>query len=160
MEIVFRAIFIYFFLWIITRAIGRSTLGELSTFQLLLYVTMGDLVQQAVTQQDYSIAAAVLAVGTFAILTAIFGFINWRSRRLRPFIHGAPLVIVRNGEPCAESLNNERLSLNDLMSAAREEGIDKFRDIQLAVLEPNGKISFFSANGSSQSGAPEGVGAS
>src|SRR3954464_10910682 len=100
MEIVFRAIFIYFFLWIITRAVGRSTLGELSTFQLLLYVTMGDLVQQAVTQQDYSVTAAVLAVGMFALLTAAFTFINWRARRLRPIIHGAPLVIVRDGEPC------------------------------------------------------------
>ena len=155
MEIVFRAMFIYFFLWIITRAIGRSTLGELSTFQLLLYVTMGDLVQQAVTQQDYSVAAAVLAVGTFAVLTAIFGFLNWRSRRMRPLIHGAPLIVVRNGEPCSESLDNERLSLNDLMSAAREQGIQKFRDIELAVLEPNGKISFFSSNGSDHSGAPE-----
>jgi uncharacterized membrane protein YcaP (DUF421 family) len=160
MEIVFRALFIYFFLWVITRAVGRSTLGELSTFQLLLYVTMGDLVQQAVTQQDYSVTTAVLAVGTFAVLTSIFGFVNWRSKRLRPIVHGAPLVVIRNGEPCAESLKYERLTLNDLMSAAREEGIKKFADIELAVLESNGKISFFSSNGSSQSGAPEGVEAS
>ena len=57
------------FLWIVTRAVGRSTLGELSTFELLLYVTMGDLVQQAVTQQDYSVTSGVLAVSVFALLT-------------------------------------------------------------------------------------------
>jgi uncharacterized membrane protein YcaP (DUF421 family) len=62
MEIVFRSLAVFFFLWIVTRAVGRNSLGELSTFQLLLYVTMGDLVQQAVTQQDYSVTAAVLAV--------------------------------------------------------------------------------------------------
>ena len=62
MEIIFRALFIFGFLWLITRVTGRATLGELSTFQLLLYVTMGDLVQQAVTQQDYSVTSAVLAV--------------------------------------------------------------------------------------------------
>jgi uncharacterized membrane protein YcaP (DUF421 family) len=52
MEIVFRALVVFFFLWLVTRAVGRSSLGELSTFQLLLYVTMGDLVQQGITQQD------------------------------------------------------------------------------------------------------------
>jgi uncharacterized membrane protein YcaP (DUF421 family) len=55
MEVVFRAVVIFFFLWLITRVVGRSTLGELSTFELLLFVTMGDLVQQSVTQQDYSV---------------------------------------------------------------------------------------------------------
>ena len=66
MEVVYRALFIFGFLWFITRVTGRATLGELSTFQLLLYVTMGDLVQQAVTQQDYSVTASVLAIGVFA----------------------------------------------------------------------------------------------
>ena|SRR5436305_1371365 len=156
MEIVFRSIFIFFFLWIITRAVGRSTLGELSTFQLLLYVTMGDLVQQAVTQQDYSVTAAVLAVGTFALLTALFALVSWRSKRLFPVVHGTPLVIVRDGEPCDVAMRSERLAVQDLMAAAREQGIERFRDIDLAVLEADGKISFFtSTDDQAKSGAPE-----
>ena len=155
MEIVFRAIFVFFFLWVITRAVGRSSLGELSTFQLLLYVTMGDLVQQAVTQQDYSVTAAVLAVGTIALLTTAFTLVNWRSPRLRPIVHGAPLIIIRDGEPCPESLRAERLALNDLMESAREQGIKKFADIELAVLEADGKISFFTKQDQEESGAPE-----
>jgi uncharacterized membrane protein YcaP (DUF421 family) len=155
-EIVFRALFIYFFLWVITRAVGRSTLGELSTFELLLYVTMGDLVQQAITQQDYSVAAAVLAVGTFALLTAIIAFLNWRFRRLRPLIHGEPLIIVRDGEPEEAALRSERLAMNELMAAAREQGIRRFGDIELAVLETDGKISFFNKADADNSGAPEG----
>jgi uncharacterized membrane protein YcaP (DUF421 family) len=90
MEVVFRALFIFAFLWFITRVTGRSTLGELSTFQLLLYVTMGDLVQQAVTQQDYSVTSAVLAVGVFAVLTVAISFLNSRFRSLRPITHGTP----------------------------------------------------------------------
>ncbi len=70
-----------------TGAVGRSTLGELSTFQLLLYVTMGDLVQQAITQQDSSVTAAVLAVGVFALLTVALSWIGWRSPGARPVIH-------------------------------------------------------------------------
>lgn len=99
MEIIFRAMFIFGFLWFVTRVTGRSTLGELSTFQLLLYVTMGDLVQQAVTQQDYSITSAVLAVGVFALLTVAVASVNSRYRRLRPITHGIPVVVVDDGEP-------------------------------------------------------------
>src|SRR5436305_4858545 len=117
MEIVFRAAFIFFFLSFITRAVGRSTLGELSTFQLLLYVVMGDLVQQSITEQDYSVTAAVLAIGTFALLTVAVSYLNWRSRRLRPIISGVPLVVVRDGEPCVETMASERVTLEDLMEA-------------------------------------------
>jgi uncharacterized membrane protein YcaP (DUF421 family) len=153
-EIVFRALFIFGFLWFITRVTGRSTLGELSTFQLLLYVTMGDLVQQAVTQQDYSVTSAVLAVGVFALLTVAISWLNSRSSRIRPITHGIPVVIVDQGEPIMPTLRAEHISIDDLMSAARQEGIERFADIRVAVLETNGRISFFSS-GSASEGAPE-----
>ena len=143
MEIVVRSVFIFVFLWIITRAVGRSSLGELSTFQLLLYVTMGDLVQQAVTQQDYSVTAGVLAVSTFALLTVGFGWINWRYPKTRPIIHGTPLVIVKDGEPLLDAMARERMTLTDLYSQARQQGIGNVSDIDIAVLETDGKVSFF-----------------
>ena len=153
MEIVYRAAFIFGFLWLVTRVTGRATLGELSTFQLLLYVTMGDLVQQAVTQQDYSVTAAVLAVSVFAVLTTILSVVSTRYPRVRPFTHGTPVVIMENGEPVMDNLRAERLSLDDLMAAARENGIDRFAKVRVAVLETNGRISFFT--GDAESGAPE-----
>jgi len=153
-EIVFRALFVFGFLWFITRVTGRSTLGELSTFQLLLYVVMGDLVQQAVTQQDYSVTSAVLAVGVFALMTVFIGWTNMRFRQVRPITHGTPVVIVKDGEPLMENIRTERVSMDDLMSAAREEGVERFSDIKVAILETNGRISFFTRK-PEQSGAPE-----
>ncbi len=155
MEIVYRAIFMFLFLWIITRVVGRSTLGELSTFELLLYVTMGDLVQQAVTQQDYSVASGVLAVGVFALLTVAISYVNWRWPRARKVIMGVPVVVITDGEPVVDSMRKERLSIDDLMTAAREEGIRRFSDVELAVLEANGRISFFTRSSDKQDGAPE-----
>jgi uncharacterized membrane protein YcaP (DUF421 family) len=153
MEIVFRAAFIFAFLWFITRVSGRAVLGELSTFELLLYITMGDLVQQAVTQQDYSVTSAVLAVGVFCLLTVALTWVNARSRRLRPLTHGTPIVIVERGELVTSNLHTERVSTNDLMAAARNQGIERFGDVRLAVLESNGRISFFTAD--SESGATD-----
>ena len=154
MEVVFRATFIFFFLWLITRVVGRSSLGELSTFQLLLYVTMGDLVQQSVTQQDYSVTSGVLAVSVFALLTVALTFAKYRWRSTRRLIHGTPLVLMTDGEPAAETMRSERVTLDDLMAAARENGIERFGDVSLAVLEADGRISFFTRS-SGESGAPE-----
>lgn len=153
MEIVVRAVVLFFFLWVVTRVAGRSTLGELSTFQLVLYVTMGDLVQQAITQQDYSMASGVLAVSVFTLLTVGISWINVRWSRLRGVTHGTPVVVVKAGELLTDQLRRERMPAHDLMAAAREQGIRRITDVDLAVLETNGKISFFV--GSADSGAPD-----
>ncbi|GAA0610942.1 hypothetical protein GCM10009547_11220 [Sporichthya brevicatena] len=156
MEIVIRALCAFVFLWLITRAVGRSTLGELSAFELLLFVTMGDLIQGGVTQQDFSFTGAVLAVGTFALLTVAFSYANWRWRPVRPVVHGVPVVVVADGEPKIDAMRGERLSMDDLMAACRENGIERFSDIRLAVLETDGRISFFTHD-PAKSGADQGA---
>jgi uncharacterized membrane protein YcaP (DUF421 family) len=153
-EIVVRAAVIFCFLWVVTRAVGRSTLGELSTFELLLYVTMGDLVQQGVTQQDYSVTGAALAVGTFALLTVSISWLQWRFPRTRPVVTGHPLVVFADGQPVEDSMRTQRLALADLLAAAREQGIRRTADIEYAVLEADGRISFFTRD-SGEEGAPE-----
>lgn len=154
MEIVIRAVAVFLFLWLVTRAVGRSTLGELSTFELLLYVVMGDLVQQAVTQQDYSVTAGMLAVGTFAVLTVALSWAQWRFPRTRPVIAGRPLLVVADGRPVEDGMRRQRLALADLLVAAREQGIRSLRDVEYAVLETDGRISFFTRE-SQRDGAPE-----
>lgn len=155
MEIVVRAVVMFFFLWIVTRAVGRSTLGELSTFELVLFVTMGDLIQQGVTQQDYSVTGAVLAVSVFALLTVLLSWVNWRWPRMRTVVHGVPVVVVHDGEPSLGAMKAERLSFDDLYAAAREQGIARLAEVRLAVLEADGKISFFGPDAGSQDGAAE-----
>lgn len=155
MEIVIRAVVIFFFLWLVTRAVGRSTLGELSTFDLLLYVTMGDLIQQAVTQQDFSVTGGMLAVGTFALLTVLLSWSQWRFPKLQPYVNGRAVVVMRDGELVEKALRQQRLSLTDLMAAARQQGIRWLDEVDLAVLEADGRISFFTRNDQPTSGAPE-----
>ncbi|KAA1425196.1 DUF421 domain-containing protein [Mumia zhuanghuii] len=158
MEIVVRAIIVFVFLWLITRAVGRSTLGELSTFELVLFIVMGDLVQGAVTQQDTSITGAVLAVGTFTLLTVSLSWLSWRFPDRLRFIKGSPVVVMRDGEPRMKVLKDQRLALEDLVTSAREQGVRRLSDVEIAVLEVDGRISFFtydaddSADGATESG--------
>ncbi len=155
MEIVVRAVVVFFFLWVITRITGRATLGELTTFELLLYVTMGDLVQQAITQQDFSTTSAFLAVGVFSLLTVALSYSSWKWPRLRPLINGSPVLIVQDGRLLLDAMARQRLSFTDLAAAARQQGIRAISHIEVAVLESDGRISFFS-DASGESGAPEG----
>lgn len=154
MEIVIRAFVVFMFLWVVTRVAGRATLGELSTFELLLYVTMGDLVQQAVTQQDYSVTSAFLAVGVFTLLTFALSWLSWRWPRSRPWIKGVPVVIVAGGELQLEAMRQQRLGFDDLTASARQQGIRRISDIEVAVLETDGRVSFFTQD-PEESGSPE-----
>jgi uncharacterized membrane protein YcaP (DUF421 family) len=153
-EIVIRAAVMFVFLWAVTRAVGRSTLGELSTFELLMYVTMGDLVQQSVTQQDYSVTSGVLTISVFALMTVALSWLQWRFPTTRSVIRGKPVVIVRNGELLPVPARQQRFTASDLLATARQQGIRSLSDVELAVLEADGKVSFFTATGSSE-GAPE-----
>jgi uncharacterized membrane protein YcaP (DUF421 family) len=153
-EIVIRAAVMFVFLWAVTRAVGRSTLGELSTFELLMYVTMGDLVQQSVTQQDYSVTSGVLTISVFALMTVALSWLQWRFPTTRSVIRGKPVVIVRNGELLPVPARQQRFTASDLLATARQQGIRSLSDVELAVLEADGKVSFFTATGSSE-GAPD-----
>lgn len=153
MEIVVRAVLVFFFLWLVTRITGRSSLGELSSFQLILYTAMGDLVQQSVTQQDYSLTSAVMTIGSFTLLTLGLSWLNVRFPRLRPFVHGRPVLVVQDGTPRLETLRKERMSMDDLMATARQQGIRRLSEVDVAVLETDGRVSFFRAGEGSEGAA-------
>jgi uncharacterized membrane protein YcaP (DUF421 family) len=142
MEIVARISFMYFFLWALTRAMGKRELAEMTPFEMLLLVTVGDLVQQGVTQEDYSLIGAMLAVGTLALWVLLFSYVGFKFVKARPVVDGSPVVVVRDGRPVREALNIERVPLDDLVAEARNQGIRDLRDVELAILEPDGKFSF------------------
>jgi len=142
MEIVVRAVIIFFFVLFLTRAMGKKELSELTAFELILLVTMGDLVQQGVTQEDQSLTGAILAVGTLGLLIVLLSYLSYKWRPIRRVIRGTAVVIVREGRPIDDAMKLERLTIDDVIESAREQGIDDLGRVKLAVLEPDGKVSF------------------
>lgn len=143
MEIVIRAAVMFAFLWVVTRVVGKRELGQLSAFELVLLVTMGDLVQQGVTQEDYSVTGAFMTVGTFALLSVAVSYVSWRFPRSRRVLEGRPVVVVRQGRMQHDQMRMERLTDTELLEAARKEGVRDLADVDLAVLENDGSLSFF-----------------
>jgi uncharacterized membrane protein YcaP (DUF421 family) len=156
MELILRATVIYFFLWLLTRALGKRELAEMTAFELVLLMVMGDLIQQGVTQEDMSITGAVLAVGTIAVWILVFSWLGFRFRPFRHAIEGVPVVVVRDGRAVEEALRLERVTLDELLESARNQGIANLRDIELAILEPSGQFSFLKRSADAEPrGAPE-----
>lgn len=145
MELIVRATVIYFILWLVARGTGKRELSEMTAFELILLVTMGDLIQQGVTQEDMSITGAILAVGTLAFWIVVFSTMSWRFKRARPILEGLPVIVVRKGEPLENVLKIERITVDELKEGARNQGIVDLAEVEIGVLEPDGKFSFLRA---------------
>lgn len=142
MEVILRATALFFFIWILTRALGKRELAEMTAFELVLLVSIGDLVQQGVTQEDMSVAGAIMAVGTIGMWILLFGYVSFRWRRTEPVVAGFPVVVVRDGDPLMDVLHVERVPLDEVLQAARNQGIDDLRKVRFGILEPDGRFSF------------------
>jgi uncharacterized membrane protein YcaP (DUF421 family) len=148
MDIVIRAAVAFLFILLLTRIVGRRELNTLEPFDLILLVTIGDLVQQGVTQNDFSVTGLMLAVGTIGLLTVVFSYLPWRFRRLRPILEGVPVILIQDGNVIEKNLRRNRLTQEEIAAEARTQQIDSFDRIRWAVLETSGKISFIEQSSS------------
>jgi uncharacterized membrane protein YcaP (DUF421 family) len=142
MDIVFRAAWMFFFVWLITRAVGRRELSTLEPFDLILLIVLGDLIQQGVTQNDFSVTGAMLATGTVGLMTILFSWLSFRFPRVQPVLEGDPVIVVEHGEPIERNLRRNRITLEELAGQARLNNIAHIDDVEWAVLETSGQISF------------------
>ena len=144
MEIILRATALFFFVWVLMRMMGKRELSELTAFELVLLISIGDLIQQGVTQEDMSITGALLAVGTIGIWILAFSYASFRWKRSRSIIESFPVVVIEDGRLLDEMLRMERLTVEEVFDAAREQGIRDLKEVRIGILEADGKFSFIS----------------
>lgn len=142
MDVVVRASIAFFFILLLTRIVGRRELSSLEPFDLILLIVLGDLVQQGVTQSDYSVTGLVLAGSTLALLVVAVSYASFRLPWLRPVLEGEPVVVVRDGELLERNLRRERLTVEEIEAAARQQQIADLSEVRWAVVETGGQISF------------------
>jgi len=140
-DIVIRGTIVFFFVFLLTRVVGRRELASLEPFDLILLVVIGDLVQQGVTQNDFSVTGAILAVSTIGTLTVLVSWTGFRWRRTRPVLEGEPIILVQDGEPIKRNLDRNRITFDEVAAAAREQQLEKLDEVKWAVLETSGNIS-------------------
>jgi uncharacterized membrane protein YcaP (DUF421 family) len=141
-EIVVRSTAMFFVAWLVSRVVGKRGLSQMTPLDMILLVTIGDLIQQGATQEDMSMTGAALAVSTIGLWVVLFTWVSYRWTSLRKVIDGVPVLLLRDGVLLEEVMRAEHLPLDEVMEQARGQGIDDLADVRVAVLEPNGSISF------------------
>jgi uncharacterized membrane protein YcaP (DUF421 family) len=144
MDLVFRTVYVFILIFVVTRAVGRRELSSMEPFDIILLVVIGDLVQQGVTQSDYSLTGATTVISTIALMTVFTAWLSFRVRRLRPLLEGEPVVIVADGRVLERNLRRQRMTVDEVEAEARLQQIASLDDVRFAVLETNGQISFAS----------------
>ena len=142
MDIAIRSVVLYAFVMILMRIIGRRELSSLNAIDLVLLIVLGDAIQQGLTQDDYSVTGAIIVITTIAGLQILTSYVSFRSGKARKILAGSPIVLIESGEPIMRNLRRERLTLDDLAEDMRLAQIASFDQVQWAILERNGEVSF------------------
>jgi uncharacterized membrane protein YcaP (DUF421 family) len=142
MDIVLRAVVLYVFIIFVMRVIGRRELSSMTPFDLILLIVLGDAIQQGLTQDDYSVTGALLAVSTMASLQVLTSYLSFRSQKARKVLEGEPIVVVEHGNLVEHNLKRERVTKDEVAEEMRQQQIASLDQVEWAIIEANGSISF------------------
>jgi uncharacterized membrane protein YcaP (DUF421 family) len=138
--VVAHTLVIYCFLIFLMRTIGQRTLGQLSVVDLVIIIVMGSAVETAMVNGDTTLQAGLVCAFTLLAANRTIAFFVVRSRRLRKFVVGNPMILVHDGKFLDEHLRRAGLTQEDVMEALREREENRLDDIKFAILEVDGTI--------------------
>ena len=141
MDAFFRTLAVYGFLLLIFRVSGKRSLAQITAFDFVLLLIIGEATQQALLGDDFSVTNAFLVILTLMAVDIGLSLLKQRVPKVERFIDGLPLVIVENGKPLQERMDKARIDEGDILSAARMlQGLERMEQIKYAVLERDGGI--------------------
>lgn len=143
LKIISKTLFLYFFIILVYRIMGKKEVGKLGIVDLIVSILIAELAALSIEEYDGSILVSVIPILCLVVVQIIFGYFGLKSSKLRNMLDGKPAVIIKNGKLNFKEMVKLRYSLDDLVSQLREQGIMNIEDVNYAVLENNGKLSVF-----------------
>ncbi|MFD2025723.1 DUF421 domain-containing protein [Promicromonospora aerolata] len=142
MDAVLRAVAMYAVLLLIFRLTGRRSMAQVTTFDFIILLIVGEATQQALLGEDFSVTQAALVIATLILLERLFDYVSWRLPRFKRVTEGLPVIVVENGRPLTDVMAKEQITIDDVLSAGRaSQGLERLDQIKWAVLETSGGIS-------------------
>jgi len=142
MDSVLRATAMYAFLLLIFRVTGKRSMAQITAFDFVLLLIIGEATQQALLGNDFSLINAFIVIATLMFLELGLSLVKGWVPKLDPVLDSTPLVIVEDGKLLDDRISQERVDLSDILAAAREHhGLERLDQIKFAVLERSGGIS-------------------
>jgi uncharacterized membrane protein YcaP (DUF421 family) len=142
LEKIIRPVLVYFFLIIGLRLAGKRELAQLNTFDLVVLLTLSNTVQNAIIGNDNSLSGGIIGATALLVTNTLFVRFLYSHEKLDRLVEGEPDVLIENGEVKMDRLKGELMTLAELEIAAHKQGFSGLSDVDRAVLEPGGVISF------------------
>ncbi|MFS8616952.1 MAG: DUF421 domain-containing protein [Solitalea sp.] len=137
-----RGIVVYLFLLVLFRILGKRSLAQITTFDFVLLLIIGEVTQQALLGEDYSITNALILIVVLIGTDVVLSKLKSRFKLLDRIIEGVPLIVVENGKPLRRRMKKSGVDESDILEAARLRfGLSKMEQIKYAILERDGEIS-------------------
>ena len=147
MDSVLRAAAVYLAVLVVFRLAGRRTLSEVTTFDFVLLLIIGEATQQALLGDDFSVTNAILVVVSLLTFDIGLSLLKRRSPRLGKLLDGEPMILVENGRLLEARARRARIDASDILEAARHtQRIERMEQIKFAIFERDGKISVIPRN--------------
>lgn len=143
MILILKTIFLYFFIVLVYRIMGKKEVGQLGIMDLIVSILIAELAALSLEDGKTSLLISIIPITTLLIIQVLLSYISLKNTKVRHFIDGTPKVIIKNGKLMFHEMSKLRYSLDDLISQLREQGIKSIDEVNFAVLENNGKLSVF-----------------
>lgn len=141
-NIVILSVISFLVLFLLSKLMGYRAISELSFFDYVISITIGSIAAEMATNIDLEWWKGITAMVIYAVFEVVFSVISQKSIAFRKFVSGSPIILIEKGKINKKNLKKARIELDDLMSSARESGYFNISDVDYAIMENTGKISF------------------
>lgn len=142
-SLVLKTLFLYFFIIICYRVMGKKELGQLSVIDLIVSILIADMAAVCIEETKYSVLISVVPIATLIVIQIFLSYISIKSNKFRNIVDGKPTVLINKGKVNFTAMSKLRYSLDDLTTQLREQGVKSLEEVDYAVLENSGTLSVF-----------------
>lgn len=140
METVTRVVFIYIFIMLGLRILGKREFGQLSPLELVTLLLIPEIVAQGLVREDFSLTNAIVGISTLFALVFITSLVMQHSRKAEELLTGKPTVLAFDGKLIAENMNRERITPDEIYTELHKAGLYQLSQVRWVILEPDGKL--------------------
>jgi uncharacterized membrane protein YcaP (DUF421 family) len=142
LEVAFKSVFGVIYLFFVTKIFGKKQISQLNVFDYIIGITLGNLAAEMAVNKEITIWVGMVSIGVYGLFSLAVSIGTMRSITLRRYITGTPIIVLENGKILRDKLKDVKIDVDDLLQEARENGYFDISQIEYAIMEPSGKLSF------------------
>ncbi len=144
--LIYKCVVIYFVIIIAMRVMGKREVGELSIFDIVIYLVKSELLAISISEKNESIFKSLIAIITLAIMQIFVSWVLLKSKKSRDIFDGKSVILIHNGHINQKAMRRERYNIDDLMTQLHDKSIASPQEVEFAIMETNGTLTILEKN--------------